>query len=252
MASPPSSPPTPIEHSSSPPDEPRPWMWACHECSRRYRISCTRRCLCCDHVLCFAYEGDPKETPSCIVKFDYRQWTYYTRWRRRIQEQRAFNTENQANTPAEEAENAEPDESQNTRRKFSSKSMLRNGTYSCFDRCSFPGYCIHKLRGMEEAQASSPASSSSVAVSTRSSSVKLKIPNNGKKRKPSRRTSRTRRSRRRHNFQKKPSPLSQVWQLESDSSEDEEMINIEDVSEKNESGIDNEGCRMDICTCIVI
>lgn len=217
-----SLPSTPEEHPLSPPKEPRPWRWKCHECNRRHRLSCTRQCLNCGHKLCFSYEGDSKKTLRCTVSFDYSQWIKYIRWRRRMQEQRAFNAEDQANPPAEQTEDSEADEPQNTVKKLNLRTMLRNGTYSCFDHCIFPGYCVRKLRGMEQEQASASA------PPTRSSAkIKLKVPNLGKKRKLSKTMPRRHRPRRRRGFQKKPSPLSQVWHLESDSTMDEEMKDIE-------------------------
>lgn len=244
MENAPSPAPTPVEHPPSPPKEPRPWKWKCHECNCRHRLSCTRRCLNCGHTLCFAYEGDSKKTLRCIVSFDYSQWIKCTRWRRRIQEQRVSSMEDQANPPAEQTEDSEADESQNTGKKLSLKSMLLNGTYSCFDHCIFPGYCVRKLRGMQREQASSPSG----APPLRSASIKLKVPNLGKKRKLSRIMPRGHRSRGRHGFQKKPSPLSQVWQLESDISGDGDIMDIEEANVKGNPEMGNGGSRVNMST----
>lgn len=152
--------------------------------------------------------------------------------------------EDQANPPAEQTEDSEADESQNTGKKLSLKSMLLNGTYSCFDHCIFPGYCVRKLRGMQREQASSPSG----APPLRSASIKLKVPNLGKKRKLSRIMPRGHRSRGRHGFQKKPSPLSQVWQLESDISGDGDIMDIEEANVKGNPEMGNGGSRVNMST----
>ncbi|EEY19579.1 predicted protein [Verticillium alfalfae VaMs.102] len=72
-------PPAVEESTSAPPRTPMPWRWRCHACGATFRLACTRRCLCCSHVLCTERDGRGR---MCRAEFDYDGWAAYGAWRR--------------------------------------------------------------------------------------------------------------------------------------------------------------------------
>ncbi|KAF6828772.1 hypothetical protein CPLU01_08323 [Colletotrichum plurivorum] len=88
-------PPSPSHHkrliarsplSPLPPPDPKPWIWRCHACGTVFRLSCTRRCLECGHVLCTTagVGRRGRRTRPCRMEFDYVAWAARGRWRRDI------------------------------------------------------------------------------------------------------------------------------------------------------------------------
>ncbi|KAF6808749.1 hypothetical protein CSOJ01_07320 [Colletotrichum sojae] len=72
--------------SPIPPPDPQPWIWRCHACGTVFRLSCTRRCLECGHVLCTTAGAGRRgrRTRPCRMEFDYVAWAARGRWRRDI------------------------------------------------------------------------------------------------------------------------------------------------------------------------
>ncbi|KAK0723321.1 hypothetical protein B0T26DRAFT_603211, partial [Lasiosphaeria miniovina] len=74
-----------------PPEEPYPWLWRCHRCLILYRVSCTRRCLECNHEFC-RMSGSSlgvktkkhrrSSAGPCRSEFDYTAWAAWGAFRR--------------------------------------------------------------------------------------------------------------------------------------------------------------------------
>ena len=109
-----------------PPKPPQPWRWQCHACRAVYRLSCTRRCLQCGHIMC---PGGPatagtsrkrqRRAGPCRSEFDYLGWSAWGRWRRQEED-----VDGGGRTEEREA-------------RFFSRA------HSCFERCDYPSECHH-------------------------------------------------------------------------------------------------------------
>lgn len=80
-----------------PPQQPLPWLWQCHRCSRVYQLGVTRRCLDDGHEFCAGTtvvrrskrNGHKKvlRHTACASEFDYQGWKAWGTWRRQVAEQ---------------------------------------------------------------------------------------------------------------------------------------------------------------------
>ncbi|KAL7794262.1 hypothetical protein V8C37DRAFT_377055 [Trichoderma ceciliae] len=196
----------PSNPSLTPPCSPRAWTWKCHQCNRRYPLSCTRRCLQCSHALCFSHEDGKKKKKkrekkksSCDTEFDFAGWQAYYEWRRELQGRNSSSRETQAGTAAETPRQDRTNLSETPDQRPEWLSMMLNNTHDCTIDCMYPSECFHKLRDLAEEPISKPSSTSS--------SSKLKRERGLKKTKKHK-------SRRRHLFQKQPSRLNPEWQAQ--------------------------------------
>jgi len=93
---------TPCPHSGTssatapppPPPQPLDWQWQCHQCTRSYSLSATRRCLEDGHRFCSdgttaanAWRNPSRKRTAtkhsaCTSAFDYHGWKTWSRWRR--------------------------------------------------------------------------------------------------------------------------------------------------------------------------
>ncbi|KAK0710784.1 hypothetical protein B0H67DRAFT_457439, partial [Lasiosphaeris hirsuta] len=73
------------------PPPPAPWTWRCHNCHAAYQLSCTRRCLECNHTFCTSVEDTANSSSSisrkrrsgpCKAEFDYARWQAWGVYRR--------------------------------------------------------------------------------------------------------------------------------------------------------------------------
>lgn len=170
--------------------QPRPWTWTCHKCRRRNPMACTQRCIECGHKICYSERATTLH--HCNVQFDFRGWQTIYNLR--------LITSFQHNSPTEEgpvfaAEEETPRQLERNRLR-----KMLNGTSSCFTDCRLPSECFITMALNGITNPASQPSSSSQPTSERS----LKAPKKPTKYK----------RQRRKNFQKVPSPLSQVWHID--------------------------------------
>ncbi|RFU74519.1 hypothetical protein TARUN_7733 [Trichoderma arundinaceum] len=184
--------------SSTPPCSPRAWTWKCHQCHRRYPLSCTRRCLYCSHTLCFSHEGSKKKkASSCDTEFDFAGWKAYYEWRRELQEHNPPSKEAQANGTPDTSEEEGAEQCLKRDQRPGWLNMMLENKYDCTIDCIYPSECFHKLRELAE-----PIS----RLSSAPSSPKTRRGKETKKHK--------KHKSRRRRFQKQPSRLNPEWQAQ--------------------------------------
>lgn len=88
--------PLPEVKYPSPPAKPLRWIWQCHQCSARYPLAVTRRCLADGHYYCSGNSPSQRnmkkrrKQQSCTSEFDYVAWKEWGQWRRKTMALRAF------------------------------------------------------------------------------------------------------------------------------------------------------------------
>lgn len=141
---------------SNPPAPPLPWLWRCHACHTIYRLSCTRRCLSCAHVLCDGGSGpggggggvlppSPKRRRRhsssgggpCRSEFDYAGWEAWGRWRRGGEVE-----ETDDDTVTDDNEGfAEEEKKKKLGERERKREMFARGEHDCSVHCDFPSEC---------------------------------------------------------------------------------------------------------------
>ncbi|KAK1761551.1 hypothetical protein QBC47DRAFT_336060 [Echria macrotheca] len=166
-ASPPSTPPPGTLKLPAPP-APYPWIWRCHACRNIYRLSCTRRCLECNHTFCVISSSSstsipPEEESSstsssrrkrkerggpCEAEFDYAGWAAWGSYRRRTHEpagEDAFAMW----APRTEGEGeggwmkVDAQEGEMVRRRKERLFVSRG--HDCWVHCDYPSECRHSM-----------------------------------------------------------------------------------------------------------
>ncbi|KAH7080733.1 hypothetical protein FB567DRAFT_500734 [Paraphoma chrysanthemicola] len=119
------------------PSSPLAWTWQCHQCSRSYSLSATRRCLDDGHAFCSgttvlksARIGKAarrsKRHRACKSEFDYSGWKDWGRWKRA---RTGLGVRSQSTVSANEYADREKD--------AGSGKKLRN----CWLTCDYPSEC---------------------------------------------------------------------------------------------------------------
>lgn len=170
--------------------QPQPWVWTCHRCRQRHPMSSTQRCLECGHRICYSERNTLQY--HCSIQFDVRSWQrIYNARRSRLLQQ---------SSPTEEDPIMAVDEEDPRQQERERLKKMLNGTSSCFTDCRLPSECFITMALNEMSKPPSQRSSSSEPTSEKS----FKTPKKPTKYK----------RRRRRNFTKEPSPLSQEWHVE--------------------------------------
>lgn len=169
-----------ITQPPTPPPEPCPWLWRCHQCHILYRLATTRRCLECDHAFCLSAPTSPskkrkRSSGPCKAEFDYVGWAAQGAWKRTmlLNNNKNNNNNNKPNTssptkdkgvllasgsrryiPAAELSAAWGDEhralehgSRAETAEFEAKkdALFTRKRHDCWKHCDFPSECHHAL-----------------------------------------------------------------------------------------------------------
>ncbi|KAF4869912.1 hypothetical protein CGCSCA1_v010910 [Colletotrichum siamense] len=132
-----------------PPPTPQAWIWRCHICNATFRLSCTRRCLHCGHVMCTTPPPPPTSSSSsssssrhrsrpgpCAMEFDYERWAAWGDWRRLRRAAEEEDTLRQETKPPW------------GEREAQRKRRLYDRVGSCRDDCDYPSECHHLRSGL--------------------------------------------------------------------------------------------------------